>query len=32
MVEIMCGEKDWGIRIGESDIQFERTAELKIEN
>ena len=28
----MCGKKDWGTRIGESDIQFERIAELKIAN
>ena len=26
----MCGKKDWGIWIGESQIKFERIAELKI--
>ena len=26
----MCGKKDQGIRIGESDIKIQRTAELKI--
>ena len=31
-VQIACGKKNWGIRIGESDIKFERTAELKIAN
>ena len=27
-----AGKKDWGIRIGESVIKFERTVELKIAN
>ena len=26
----MCGEKDKEIKIGESDIKFQKTAELKI--
>ena len=30
MVEILCGEKDWGSRSGESDIKFKRITELKI--
>ena len=30
MVQIVCGKKDWGIRIGKSDIKFERSAKLKI--
>ena len=28
----LCGKKDWGIRIDESDIKFERTVELQIAN
>ena len=28
----MCGKKDLGIRIGESDIKCERITELKIAN
>ena len=28
----MCGKKDQGIRVGESDMKFERIAELKIVN
>ena len=28
----MCGKEDWVIRIDESDIKFEGTAELKIGN
>ena len=31
-VQIVCGKKDWGIWIGESQIKFERIAELKIAN
>ena len=31
-LQIVRGKKDSGIRIGESDIRFEITAELKIAN
>ena len=32
MLQIVWGKNDGGIRIGESDIKFERIAELKIVN
>ena len=32
MVEIVCGKKDWGVRIGKSGIKFKIIMELKIVN